>query len=132
MNHLVDGKLSVRFAPVGDEDYIEYTWMDTCKDRIFRPVEPKDVERYPDLWKAYDAVRNRGAMVGTPVDKLPGVSKDNAVILAMKGIRSVEDLAGLDDYTAGQHGSDVSAWRDIAKLYLQANKPVAKPIQKAA
>ena len=74
-----DGKLNVKFIAAGDADWIEFTWQDTCKDRIFRPVRPRDVEAYPQQWATYQTARPSEPVNGTALEKLPGVSSDAAV-----------------------------------------------------
>lgn len=125
-----DGHLLVRFVPAGDKDYIEYTWQGSCKDRIFRPVEDSDIERYPQVWAAYSAARTREPVTGTPLDRVPGLTPEHQVTLRLKGVSNVEGLASLDDYAAAGLGGNGVMWRDVAKLVLGTSATVAKPAAK--
>jgi hypothetical protein len=130
-----DGSLQIRFVPVGVEDWIEYKRNDQSKDVIFRKVLPKDVERYPQPWAAYDQARPRDEETGTPLTALPGVSIENALMIRLKGAMNVEQLAQLDNFAAGAIADNGVALRDIAKLFLAASASKvglnSKPIEKA-
>lgn len=116
-----DGKLKVRFVPMQGRDFVEYTFVD-ARDVVLRPVEKSDVERYPERWAAYIAAKpEQAAVSGTPLTRLPGIDDSKAIMFGLNGVNTIEHLANLDGFAASALGDGGTMWRDIAKLYLNAN-----------
>jgi hypothetical protein len=114
-----EGKISVRFLPQGVEDWVEYKWVDS-RDVVLRPVEDKDIKRFPEAWSAYTQAKPSVPVNGTALTDLPGIKQEQAILIRIKGVSTVEQLAGLDDFAAVALGDQGIMWRDVAKLALQA------------
>lgn len=61
-------------------------------DIIIRPLQEKDVERFPDAWKHYQGQEVVGPS-GTPISQLDGIEDGMVVALRARGIHFIEDLA---------------------------------------
>jgi hypothetical protein len=114
----IDGQLKIRFVPNGEEDWIEFARMDQSKDVLFRPAQQKDIEKYPQLWSVYSSHRPKSIVDGTALTELPGLTSEIAMQFRLKGLFTVEQLEGLDDYAAAGLGASGRMYRDIAKLFL--------------
>lgn len=113
--------LRVKFFWDGARDMVAIGFHDS-KDEIIRAVEARDIERFPLEWQAYDGARPREVVSGVPVSDIPGVTKEIATDLRLRGVPTCERLADLDDYAASQIGANGLAWRDGARLVLQARE----------
>lgn len=60
-------------------------------DKVKRPLQEKDIERFPDAWRAYQGedVTTPG---GTPLDRLDSIADGQIVHLNARGIYTLEDL----------------------------------------
>lgn len=123
--------LKIRFFWDGERDMVSIAFHDS-KDEIVRPVEARDIERFPLEWQAYDGARPRETVVGTPLTEIPGLGKETATDLRLRGFPTCERLADLDDYVASQIGHQGVAWRDMARLVLKAKAADAKTVQAKA
>jgi predicted RecB family nuclease len=53
---------------------------------------------------------------------VPGIDKDKAMQLKLKGVRTAEELAALDDAACNAVGMGTLTFRKIARLLLQTKK----------
>jgi hypothetical protein len=89
---------------------------------IIQKVEPRHIERFPNEWKAFEAGMSEPEIVGTPLMEVPGVNKDVALQMKLKGVRTAEELAALDDAACNAVGMGTLTFRKIARLLLQTKK----------
>jgi hypothetical protein len=132
-----EGKSHVEasFMQVDGRDTIKLKFLLTPGDYLVRAVESADIEKYPNEWKVYSALRPQGEMTGTRLSTIPGITPQIAAMISLKGVTSAEALAALDNYAA--HNLDPArgvTWRDTALLLLAAAKAapqIAPPAQAA-
>jgi hypothetical protein len=92
---------------------------------LIRKVQPKDINAYPHEWAAYEAGKGTIEVHGTPLTEIPGVERDAAQRLKLHGVRTVEELASLDEAAAKSIGLGGLTWWKSAKLLLQAKRAEA-------
>lgn len=93
---------------------------DPCN--LIAKVEPKHVERWPKEWAAFEEGLKEPEIVGTPLTEVPGIDKDKAMHLKLKGVRTAEELAALDDAACNGVGMGTMTFRKIARLMLAVKK----------
>jgi hypothetical protein len=89
---------------------------------IIQKVEPRHIQRWPAEWKAFEDGQSEPEIVGTPLMEVPGIDKDKAMQLKLKGVRTAEELAALDDAACNAVGMGTLTFRKIARLLLQTKK----------
>ncbi len=85
---------------------------------LIRKVTPQDVERWPNEWNGYQAGKSELEVKGTPLMDVPGLDKGRAMSLKLQGVRTAEELAGLDE--AAAKGLGLGTWTlvRVAKAFL--------------
>lgn len=129
---LVDDKLIVSFTvepwlnqresneqkrPVfEDREYIEIRIPGNSSGIVKRPVQNMDIARFR---KKYDAWKETGEnqQEGTPLAAWPKITVSQAKELEYYGIRTIENLANLNDSDL-QNFRGARALKDMAKTYL--------------
>lgn len=89
---------------------------------IIQKVEPRHIQRWPAEWKAFEEGQSEPEIVGTPLMEVPGIDKDKAMQLKLKGVRTAEELAALDDAACNAVGMGTLTFRKIARLLIQTKK----------
>ena len=89
---------------------------------IIQKVEPRHIQRWPAEWKAFEEGQSEPEIIGTPLMEGPGVDKDKAMQLKLKGVRTAEELAALDDAACNAVGMGTLTFRKIARLLIQTRK----------
>jgi hypothetical protein len=89
---------------------------------IIQKVEPRHITRFPQEWAAYEQGQSEPEIVGTPLMEVPGMVKDKAMQLKLKGVRTAEELAALDDAACNAVGMGTLTFRKIARLLIQSKK----------
>jgi hypothetical protein len=89
---------------------------------IIQKVEPRHIQRWPAEWKAFEDGQSEPEIVGTPLMEVPGIDKDKAMQLKLKGVRTAEELAALDDAACNAVGMGTLTFRKIARLLIQTKK----------
>jgi len=110
------------FSRENGQDYIEISIVGD--PNVFRgKVTPKDVARFPREWDAYQKGRPADEDVpGTPLTEIPGLTPNIAAQLKLKGVRTVEELAGLNDMACSQVGMGALTLRKSANLLIRARQ----------
>jgi hypothetical protein len=93
---------------------------DPCN--IIKKVEPEHTKRFAQEWKAFEEGQTEPEIVGTPLTEVPGLDKDKAMHLRLKGVRTAEELAALDDAACNGCGMGTLTFRKIARLLLQTKQ----------
>jgi|3_EtaG_2_1085321.scaffolds.fasta_scaffold22774_3 hypothetical protein len=83
---------------------------------IDRPIRPQDKQRFAQYWKAYEAGQEQG-LIGTPLSAWPALSKSEVEELNHFNIRTVEQLADLND-TEAQKFSGIIALKNKAQAFI--------------
>jgi len=78
-----------------DRNYIEIQVPGQKNQIVKREVQDKDKVEYPAEWNAYDD--GTDAVVGSPIDHLPGMTPSKEKELQALGIYTIEQLAALDE-----------------------------------
>jgi hypothetical protein len=109
-----------------EEDWIEYcapgmAHISTTQDAVRRVQRDKgkwaSLEPYYNAWKQNSEIPTDG----TPLAAWPGVTKQQAEVLKGQGIRTVEDVAGMNDSMIGRIAlPNVRALKEQAQRYLDA------------
>ena len=106
-----------------DRDYIVITQAGG-KTEFVAEVTDKHKRDYPREWAAYQSGLKE-AVVGTPVEQWPVLSKAQIAMLKALSIRSVEQLAGCDDNAIERVGMGGRDLRSKAQAWLKAAKDAA-------
>ena len=94
---------------------------------IFRPVRNVDKVQYGEQYRAFKANKDQ-PLTGTPLDKLPFMSRSQCLELAYFGIKTAEQLVGTSDV----NGQKIMGWAALkarVQSFLEAaagNAPAAK------
>lgn len=120
---IVDDVPRIRIMVPGDKSSIV--------DRVVwdAPNNPRsDTRRFPQAWAAFRNGVSSQQVSGTPLEKLPGITKGQVQELAFFGVKTVEHLAGMSDGHA-QKFMDGARMKARAQAWLEAaagNAPLEK------
>lgn len=87
-----------------------------------RKVEPEDTVKFKADWDSYQAGEKEVDVGGTPITEVPGVDRNLALALKLKGVRNAEELAGLDEAAAKGLGMGMFTLAKTARLLLAAKR----------
>ncbi len=108
-----------------DVVYIEISIKKNDKTSFSRPKTAKDENEYPDAWEEFETGQ-KPLMSGHPLNELPNISPSVEMNLNTTGIKTIEDLAELDDSVViGEQG--MVELRKKAQAYLAALNPEDEP-----
>lgn len=85
----------------------------------------------PHIWRVVEPAYNHWKTgqeeptVGTPLSAWAGLSRSQAEVLKLLHLRTVEDVAEMNDSAGERYGSGWRAVRDRARAYLQAKNSFA-------
>lgn len=111
-------------------DMVEITMIGDPNTLIER-VTPKRVAQFPQDWAAYEQGKGEVEVIGTPLLDVPGVSRDMAMGLKLKGVRTAEELAALDEAASKALGMGIYTMSKIARNMLAAKRLDALEAQAA-
>jgi hypothetical protein len=90
------------------------------RDGVARPASPRDKQRFPEHYAAFKN-RTEAPIDGTPLLEWPAVSRSFADQLAFLNVKTVEQLAELND--ANMHNiPGISMFKQKAKDWLEYTK----------
>lgn len=92
---------------------------------FIRKVTPEDVLKFPREWEAYQAGAKEVDVGGTPITEVPGVDRNLALALKLKGVRNAEELAALDEAAAKGLGMGIYTMSRTARLLIAAKRQEA-------
>lgn len=115
---IATGKVRAHFFKDGARDMVELKIVGD-PNTLIRKVKPVDLDQYKTEWAAYQGGQESVDVGGTPLTDVPGITRETATLLRLKGVRNVEELATLDDAAVKAVGMQGLAWRRTAKLLLQ-------------
>lgn len=99
-------------------DYVEITIVGD-PNSVIRKVTPGDVARFAREWAAYAEKNAEIEVSGTPLTEVPGVDVQVATNFRLKGVRTAEELAGLDEAAAKSLGMGGLAFWNAAKMLVK-------------
>ena len=101
-----------------DEVYVQIQIKGQKNQIRDRKMRHEDKTDFPSAWARW-AEKDHAAKVGTPITAIPGIGPSMELELAALGLRTVEDMASLND--AGcQNMRGGYMFRERAKAYLKA------------
>ena len=96
--------------------YVEITIVGD-PNSVIRKVTPEDSHRFPREWAAFEQGNDELPINGTPLSEVPGVDRDASLNLRLKGVRTAEELAGLDEGAAKALGmGGLTFWKAAKNL----------------
>jgi len=101
-----------------EREYIEIT-IPGSRDLVTRPARVEDKERFPRHYEAFQQ-RIEMPVEGTPLVEWPAINRSFADELAFLNIKTVEQLADLNDNSMNFMGAQ--NWKAKAKDWLEATK----------
>jgi hypothetical protein len=126
------GKVRAKFfRGESGRDYIEISIIGDT-NTVVRKVTPADTERFAKDWAAYSAGNQEIPIEGSPLTDVPGVDNNVALGYRLKGVRTAEELAALDEAAAKSLGmGGLTSWQAAKNLIrmreLEALQAVAAP-----
>lgn len=110
--------------PDGKRDLVEIRVVGD-PNTIVQKVTPDHISQFPREWEAYQARLHRDEepeVYGTSLLEIPGVDRVAAARLKMFDVRSVEELAALDEAAVKRLGlGGLTFWKS-AKMLLKAKQ----------
>jgi hypothetical protein len=104
------------FQGEAGRDYVEITILGD-PNTVIRKVSHADTVRFQRDWEAYKANSGELPVEGTPLIEVPGIDKNAEVGLRLKGVRTAEELAGLDEAAAKSLGmGGITFWNGAKNL----------------
>lgn len=91
---------------------------------IRRPVQPRDIQRFQERYRAFKAGQAQETVSGTPLHMVPWLDKAQIMELKYLGCHTLENLAGMPDSTA-QKFMQLQKLKQQAKDAIQAAKDAA-------
>ena len=83
-------------------------------------VTPEHVAQFPREWETYQQGKGEVEIIGTPLTDVPGITKEMAISLKLKGVRTAEELAALDEAASKGLGMGVMTLSKIARNMMAA------------
>ena len=111
-----------------DKTYITIRVPGNKQSIIIRPLRETDKKRFPAHWKAYEEGGVEEFVSGTPLEAWPALGRSQIEELKYFNIRTVEQLAGMNDSDA-QGFMGMNTLKGKAAVYLEAAKGGA-PMEK--
>lgn len=111
-----------------DADFVRIEIPGESKLRPDRAVTDEDKKRWPKSWEAYQQGLAQPLM-GTPIEEWPPLSPSQVETFKAAGIRTIEDIAALNDSGVGMLGPNGYKIRDAAKRHLQPADDAVKTLQ---
>jgi hypothetical protein len=118
-------KLRVKFFRDGDRDYAEVTIIGD-PNTLIQKVDEWHVKTFPREWEAYQRDAGEVEVKGTPLTEVPGIDRNAALALKLKGVRVAEELAALDDGAAQGLGMGMMTFIKSARLLMKAKAAEAQ------
>lgn len=108
-----------------DEVYVQIQIKGQKNQIRDRKMRPEDKNDFPSAWARWSE-KDQAAKIGTPITAIPGIGPSMELELSALGLRTVEDMASLND--AGcQNMRGGYMFRERAKAYLKALEVKPEP-----
>jgi hypothetical protein len=119
-NGKMETRLCVSKQPRGDRSTVA---MNFISEKQAETLFPAEFSMFKDMGEVMTT--------GTPLHELPGISMSQIGMLAINGLRSVEDLVDLSDDVVAQMGLDATKAKKVAQLWLQRRDAETETIDQA-
>ena len=94
------------------------------------------MKTFPREWEAYQSGQTEIKIEGTPLTEVPGIDRNLALALKLKGVRTAEELAALDEAAATGLGMNmrtfVSSAKNLVKIKAYEKQEAAQAAMLAA
>ena len=122
-------KSKLEGRPIFEEmEFVEIAVPANKDSVVIRPATARDIDRFPRHYEAFKNRTDQAAVEGTPLSAWPQVTRAQVEELAFFKVRSVEQLANINDADAGKF-MGINALRDSARVFLEQSKqdqPIAE------
>lgn len=119
----------------GKQDLIEIVIIGD-PNTLIKKVAPEHVKTFPREWEAYQSGQTEIKIEGTPLTEVPGIDRNLALALKLKGVRTAEELAALDEAAATGLGMNmrtfVSSAKNLVKIKAYEKQEAAQAAMLAA
>lgn len=101
-----------------DKEFIRKRSPNDPLSEVHRAVEAKDLKEFPQAYKRWkDGAQE--ALVGTPLKEWAPIAGSQCQMLALRGVRTVEQFSELTDDACHQIGQGFLTLRNKANAYLK-------------
>lgn len=111
-----------------DREYIEIKIKGQPKQVVVEEVNAKHRQKFTIAYAAFQANREL-PLVGTPIEQLPGIGPSLAATLKTFGVRSIEDMAALNDIGIQNIGGGARDLQTRSKAYLSQTSTKAVALE---
>lgn len=101
-----------------DKEYVQILIPGNKCDIIDRPVQDKDIERWPEQYRRFKE-RKEQAVEGTPLEAWPEMTPARIAALKDAHVQTVDQLANLPDSAKSTIGPDFHMLKQKAKRFLE-------------
>lgn len=112
-----------------DRDFVEILIPGDRRSQVHEPVTDEHKQRWPVEWKAFQDGRE-APLQGTSLASWPPISRSRVEELAYFNIRTVEQLAALDDGKLQNLGMGARELRGTAQAFLEAAAKGTGPLER--
>lgn len=112
-----------------DRDFVEILIPGDRRSQVHEPVTDDHKQRWPAEWKAYQEGRE-APLEGTPLTSWPPITRARAEELAYFNVRTVEQLAELDDAKIMNIGMGGRELRGTAQKFLEVAAKGTAPLER--
>lgn len=98
----------------GKQDLVEIVIIGD-PNTLIKKVTPDHVRRFSREWEAFQAGQTEVHVEGIPLTEVPGIDRSAALALKLKGVRTAEELAALDEAAATGLGMNMRTFVNSAK-----------------
>lgn len=98
----------------GKQDLVEIVIIGD-PNTLVKKVTPEHVRTFSREWEAYQAGQTEIKVEGTPLTDVPGIERNAALALKLKGVRTAEELAALDEAAATSLGMNMRTFVKAAQ-----------------
>lgn len=112
-----------------DRDFVEILIPGDRRSQVHEPVTAEHQQRWPAEWKAFQEGRE-APLEGTPLTSWPPINRARAEELAYFNVRTVEQLAAIDDAKLANLGMGARELRGTAQKFLEAAAKGTGPLER--
>jgi hypothetical protein len=132
--HVTPVKLEFASAQAGrpifeDREFVDIITPGSRNQIAHEPVGEEHKRLWPKEYEAFRAGRE-APLQGTPLADWPGMNRARVEELAYFNVRTVEELAGVNDIQLQNLGMGVRSERDKARLFLEAARTGSAPLER--
>lgn len=112
-----------------DREFVEILIPGDRRSQVHEPVNGDHQQRWPEAYKAFKDGRE-APLEGTPLTSWPPITRSRAEELTYFNIRTVEQLAAIDDAKLNNLGMGARELRGTAQKFLEAARSGTGPLER--